>query len=250
MDWKIMVEYNRDLFENAELNLSVDCVIFTIKEDSLRVLLTKIAPDSDWMLPGGFIKKDEEADLAAMRILLQRTGLSDIYLQQFKIFSDPDRFAFNLLNMDEIKDTSHFPDRVISIGYFALVNFEALRLTGGLLNEDTVWADVEEPPELLFDHNDIVRDAREALRKELFYRPIAYNLLPEKFTMPQLQKLYEIILDRALERSSFQKRMLKWDIYERLEERKEGVAHKRPYLYRFDEKKYQEALKRGLRFGI
>ena len=250
MDRRINVDYKRDLFENAELNLSVDCVIFTIKEDSLRVLLTKIVPDSDWMLPGGFIKKDEEADLAASRILLQRSGLSDIFLQQFKIFSDPDRFSFNLLDIDEFKDKSYFPDRVISIGYFALVNFESFRLTGGLLHEEAVWAEVEELPELLFDHNDIVQDAREALRKELFFRPIAYNLLPEKFTMPELQKLYEIILDRTLERSSFQKRMLKWDIYERLEERKEGVAHKRPYLYRFDEKKYQLAVKKGLRFGI
>lgn len=250
MERRINVDYSSDLFENAELNLSVDCVIFTIKEDSLRVLLTKIVPDSDWMLPGGFIKKDEEADLAANRILLLRTGLSDIYLQQFKIFSDPGRFSFNLLNIDELKDKSCFPDRVISIGYFALLNFESLRITGGLLKEDTIWADVEKMPELAFDHHDIVMDAREALKKELFFRPIAYNLLPEKFTMPELQKLYEIILDRTLERSSFQKRMLKWDIYERLEERKEGVAHKRPYLYRFHPEKYHDALKKGLRFGI
>ena len=101
-----------------------------------------------------------------------------------------------------------------------------------------------------FDHNQIVNDAVEALRNELYLKPIAYNLLPEKFTMPELQKLYEIILDKKIERSSFQKKMLKWDIYERLEERREGVAHKRPFLYRFDSQKYEEALKQGGRFGI
>jgi ADP-ribose pyrophosphatase YjhB (NUDIX family) len=243
-------------FNKAELNLSLDCVIFTIKDDQLKVLLTKLSPESNWMLPGGFIYKDEEADLAADRILFHRTGVKNIYLQQFKIFSEPNRFSFKSLyeNVDSegLKkiELSLLPDRVISIGYFALVNFISLHLTGGLFKEEAYWADVKEIPDLVFDHNDIISEALLALRKELFFRPIAYKLLPEKFTMPELQKLHEIILDKTLERSSFQKRMLRLNIYKRLEERREGVAHKRPYLYCFDQDKYNEALNQGLRFGI
>lgn len=256
MDPRKIHEYFLSHIDKAEMNLSVDCVIFTIQEERLKVLLTTLFPESGWMLPGGFIYKNEDANTAADRILFERTGVKNIYLQQYKIFSDPNRFSFPSTNpevkLDELEniDPSQLPDRVISIGYFALVNIESFHLTGGFFEEDTIWADLKEVPKLNYDHNVIIHDAAEALRKELFFRPIAYNLLPEKFTMPELQKMHEIILDRTIERSSFQKRMLKWDIYERLEERREGVAHKRPYLYRFDPDKYREARTQGIRFRI
>ena len=256
MDLKKLVNSFEGNFENMDLNLSVDCVIFTIQEDNLKVLLTKFSPKLNWMLPGGFMNKEEESDTSADRILLQRTGAKNIYLHQFKIFSKPDRFSFQALfseiglTTNDQVDVSQFPKRVISIGYFALVNYELLKLTGGVYHEDILWADVLDLPELLFDHSDIIQHAVEALRQELYFQPIAYKLLPEKFTMPELQKLYEIILDKPLERSSFQKKMLKWNIYERLEKRREGVAHKRPFLYKFDKVKYKEAIKQGIRFGI
>lgn len=208
------------------------------------------------MLPGGFIKKNEDAELAATRILSQRTGLQNIYLEQFKIFSDPGRFSFEKL-FDEISghvkvdiDRSKFPARVISIGYFALLDYKSISLTGGEFEEESMWAEVHNIPKLRFDHNQIANDALAALRNSLYLKPIAYNLLPEKFTMPELQRLYEIILDKSIERSSFQKKMLKWGIYERLAERRTGVAHKQPFLYRFDKYKYQEAINRGIKFGI
>lgn len=256
MDLKKLLNTFEGNLEEMELNLSADCVIFTIQENTLKVLLTKLESGADWMLPGGFINKSESADSAADRILLQRTGLENIFLQQFQIFSNPYRFSFKSLltelgmEDDERIDFSSLPDRVISIGYFALVNFQALKLTGGMFEEDTIWADVHELPALKFDHADIISGAHYALKNELYLKPIAYNFLPERFTMPELQKLYEIILDRSLERSSFQKKMLKWDIYERLEERREGVAHKRPFLYRFDPEKYEVACRQGIRFGI
>lgn len=242
--------------EEMELNLSIDCVIFTIQENHLKVLVTNLFEGADWMLPGGFVLNSENTENAATRILHQRTGAENLYLEQFKIFSDPNRFSFKALfeEMDIKKigtvDVNMLPMRVISIGYFALVDFKSLNLTGGEFDEDTAWADIKHLPKLKFDHAKIIGDAVEALREELYLKPIAYNLLPEKFTMPELHKLYEIILDKPIERSSFQKKMLKWDIYERLKERREGVAHKRPFLYRFDSKKYNEALNQGIRFGI
>ena len=256
MDLEKLVTSFQGNTQDMDLNLSVDCVIFTIQENKLKVLLTKFIPKLKWMLPGGFMKKEEESDKAADRILVQRTGAENIYLHQFKIFSKPDRFSFQLLfseiglDTNDQVDVSQFPNRVISIGYFALVNHELLQLTGGVFLEDNHWADILDLPDLLFDHNEIIQQAVEALRKELHFRPIAYNLLQEKFTMPELQNLYEIILDKPIERSSFQKKMLKWNIYERLEERREGVAHKRPFLYRFDKVNYEKAIKQGIRFGI
>jgi ADP-ribose pyrophosphatase YjhB (NUDIX family) len=241
---------------NMELNLSIDCVIFTIQEDKLKVLLTKLFPQLSWMLPGGFMKKQEEADTAANRILFQRTGVENVYLHQFKIFSNPDRFSFQpiIKQMKSLPNVNvnlaNLPERVISIGYFALVDYTSIQLTGGLFHETTTWADVNQIPDMMFDHTEIIHDAVESLRQELFIKPIAYNLLPEKFTMPELQKQYEIILGKPIERSSFQKKMLKWNIYKRLDERREGVAHKRPFLYSFDGMKYDIAINQGIRFGI
>jgi len=254
MDLQKIISWLRNSYDQTEHNISVDCVIFTIKNHKLKVLLTKLFAGKEWVLPGGFIFKNEDTDSAAIRILKQRTGLDHIYLQQFKIFSDPERFPVEAiikeLGYENQFELSDLPKRVISIGYFALVNFELLSITGGEFGEDTTWAEVKNLPTIKFDHSEIILEAVKALRKELYLKPIAYNLLPEKFTMPDLQKLYEIILDKKLERSSFQKKILKWDIYERLDEKKTGVAHKQPYLYRFNRAKYLHAVRKGIRFGI
>jgi len=242
--------------ENLELNLSVDCVIFSIQEKGLKVLLTKLASGMNWMLPGGFMNKRENAQQAASRILKFRTGAGNVYLNQFQIFSDPDRFSFEIvsqmipLSREETSYIEKLPNRVISIGYFALVNYESIHLTGGELEEETCWCNVHQLPKLEFDHGHIIQEALMALQKEVYFRPIVYKLLPEKFTLPELQILYEVILGKTLDRGSFQRKMLRWDIFERLEERRGGVAHKRPFLYRFDPVKYQSALERGMSFGM
>jgi ADP-ribose pyrophosphatase YjhB (NUDIX family) len=239
-----------------ELNTSVDCVIFCIKDSELKVLLTSFSNEIGWMLPGGFIGTLENADSAAERILQERTGAKNVYLQQFKVFSNPNRFSFETLiskmklNETEKENIDKLPKRVFSVGYFALVNAESLLLTGGKMEENTFWAAMHQLPELIYDHKEIILEALKALQKELYFSPIAYNLLPEKFTMPELQKLYETILNKKIERSSFQRKMLNWGIYERLEERREGVAHKRPFLYRFDMQKYKQAKKQGNNFAV
>jgi len=242
--------------DELELNLSVDCVIFTIENAGLKVLLTKLLPEMNWMLPGGFITKRENANQAANRILKFRTGVENIYLNQFQIFSDPERFTFSLpiqkgvLSEEDSAIIEQLPKRVISIGYFALANFESIHPTGGVLEEESCWCDIDELPELEYDHKQIINEAILSLRKEVYFRPIVYKLLPEKFTLPELQSLYEVILGKSLDRGSFQRKMLRWDIFERLEERRGGVAHKRPFLYRFDHKKYQGAIEKGLNFGM
>jgi len=242
--------------DELELNLSVDCVIFTIQNAGLKVLLTKLVPVMKWMLPGGFISKSENANQAAHRILKFRTGVDNIYLNQFQIFSNPERFSFSLhmqkvgMSEEDSGFLEQLPKRVISIGYFALVNLESIHPTGGVLEEESCWCDVDDLPELEYDHHQIIKEALMALRKEVYFRPIVYMLLPEKFTLPELQSLYEVILGKSLDRGSFQRKMLRWDIFERLEERRGGVAHKRPFLYRFDNKKYQIAIEQGISFGM
>jgi len=199
---------------------------------------------------------DEDSDAAAIRILYQRTGVNHIFLKQFRTFTDPDRFSyaelFQRLGMEQqiMDELPLLPERVISIGYFALVNAELIHPTGGEYQENTSWGDAEQLPQLSLDHASIIKQALDALRRELYFKPVLYNLLPEKFTMPELQTLYEIILGKSLDRGSFQRKMLRWDIYERLEERKTGVAHKRPFLYRFNREKYDRAQQQGIHFAM
>ena len=131
-----------------------------------------------------------------------------------------------------------------------MVNFESIHPTGGVLEEESCWCDLDQLPALEYDHTHILQEALVALRKEVYFRPIIYKLLPEKFTLPELQVLYEVVLAKSLDRGSFQRKMLRWDIFERLEERRGGVAHKRPFLYRFDRKKYQSAIEQGISFGM
>lgn len=256
MDWdKLQYNFQHEA-RHLDLNISVDCVLFTIRNNGINVLLINSFHYKEYALPGGFVRKDEETDSAASRILYQRTGVERIFLKQFKVFSEPGRFSFKSFGKNmglkegmESKGVD-FPERVISIGYFALVNFESIHPDGGEYSEDTTWADIHKLPALLFDHALIVKEGADALRRELFFKPVLHNLLPEQFTMPELQHLYEIILERRMDRGSFQRKMKEWDIFDRLEEKRSGVAHKRPFLYKINQEKFDKALEQGRLFGI
>lgn len=221
-------------------HISVDCVIFGFHENHLKVLLLKWK-EGPWCLPGGFVKHEESIDDSAVRVLKVRTGLDDIYLKQFYAFGAPGREKGK-------KHKEHWiGKRFISIGYYALVEFSKVNPKPDLLSSDCQWWDMDKVPPLIYDHREIIQKALQALRLDVNDHPLGYNLLPQKFTMPELQKLYETILGETLDRRNFQKRMLALDILVRLKERKTGGAHKAPYLYRFDKKKYDKAMKLGLR---
>ena len=225
-------------------HVSVDCVIFGFHENQLKVLLLKWK-EGPWCLPGGFVKHKESVDDSAIRTLKERTGLDNIYLQQFHTFGDPKREKGK-----KIADAkSWINKRFISIGYYSLLEFSSVNPRPDILSNDCRWWDIHKIPELIYDHKKIMDKALEVLRLDLNDHPVGYNLLPEKFTMPDLQKLYETILGEELDRRNFQKRILALDILERLAERKTGGAHKAPFLYRFDKKKYAKALKQGLKLG-
>lgn len=230
---------------------SIDCVIFGFHDSQLKVLLLELTDLGGYGLPAGFIYKDEHIDDSAKRILKERTGLQDLFLQQFYIFGDPRRCDNNITKIVFEKGNIEAPksnwllQRFLTIGYYALVDFEAVNASPDYFSVSCEWHDIHNLPPMAMDHADIIQKALFTIRTHLRYEPVGYNLLPTKFTMPELQSLYETILDQKLDRRNFQRKMLSYGILKRLKEQRTGVAHKAPYLYSFDLKKYHKALKEG-----
>ncbi len=222
-------------------HISIDCVIFGFHNKSLRVLLLKWKTINRWALPGGFIKKNEHADAAAQRVLSERTELSNIFLRQFHTFSDPDRnkadgnLDISLLPVRFSKEAIDWiKGRFVTIGYFALVDFNKVKPVPDLFSEECRWWELEQLPVLLYDHHHIVDAALIALRDALQYQPMGKYVMPKKFTLPELQKLYEVILGKKIDRRNFRKKILGLNIIHPLGETRKGGAHRSPDLYSFN----------------
>lgn len=209
--------------------LAVDCIIFGFDNEGLKILLIKrdFEPEKGKLsLIGGFLKKEEVLNSAAIRILNSYTGLQDIYMEQLYAFSEVDR--------DPV-------ERTISVAYYALINIENH-------NEDLIqnyqakWYSVSSVPKLIFDHDKMVLHAIRRLRYRTSIKPIGFELLPEKFTMLQLQKLYESILSKELDKRNFISKINSLDILIKLDEKDMMSSRKGSYLYRFDKDKYEEKL--------
>jgi 8-oxo-dGTP diphosphatase len=219
--------------------LSVDCVIFGFHNQQLKVLLLKLKNLDLWALPGGYVEQSEGIDDAAQRILEERTGLRDIYLEQFRVFGSADRSTKEFIQkIMEVHHPESMNDpwvlqRYVSIGYYALVDFSKVNPTPDFLSEYCEWFEMKQLPKLAFDHREIIQKALETLRITLDSKLVGSNLLPETFTMMELQSLYETILETPLRRNNFQRKMLSLDILERIEKLYTGAANKAPYLYRF-----------------
>jgi len=230
-------------------HLSVDCVVFGFHDGHLKVLLLELSDTNEWCLPGGFIQHTEPLDAAAVRTVNQRTGLKDIYLRQFHTFGDPlrQRGKNDTKILKGAKSDSWIMKRFITIGYWALVEYSKAVPIPDQFSSQCCWVNVTKVPSLILDHNLILEKALQSLRLSLNDYPVGKDLLSEKFTMPELRRLYETILNRKLDRRNFQKQILSMGILERLKEKKKGGAHRSPFLYRFDKRKYLRALKQGLR---
>jgi 8-oxo-dGTP diphosphatase len=218
-------------------HLSVDCVVFGFHDHDLEVLLLKWKHADSWVLPGGYVGRRESLDAAAHRVLRDRTGLRHVYLRQFHAFGGVHRNEaslrrlFGRLGLDAPRDAWPL-GRVVSIGYYALVDFSKVRPKTDYLSDVCTWHRVGDRPRLAFDHDAIVAKALETLRASLDSAAVGATLLPDRFTMPQLQRLHEAILGQTLDRRNFQKRMRERGIVERLAERRVGGT-RRAYLYRF-----------------
>ncbi|GAB3512023.1 NUDIX hydrolase [Emticicia fontis] len=228
-------------------HLSLDCVIFGYKDSELKVLISKFKFGiGDWALPGGYIMKTEGIDHAANRVLRERTGLENIYLEQFRVFGDEPRIQ-NYQHKEAIKaalikyDPHRFDatvaewitSRFVSIGYYALVDINKVTPQNGEFEECLEWRNIKDVPEMTYDHNEILAYALAALRQNLDEKLIGFNLLPETFTMREIQALYEAVYDKPFAMNNFQKKILDLNVLERLEKKFTGAQNKAPYLYRF-----------------
>lgn len=233
--------------------LSVDCVVLGFHEGALKVLLNKLSVNEKWMLPGGFIRSDEDIDDAAYRILNLRTGLEDIYLRQFYTFGKKDRTSkeedskiLSIMDPEKDIDNHWFTKRFATVGYYAFVKYDEYEVKATLHDDEVEWVDIKKVPRLYADHNKIINKALETIRMLIGYVPIGYELLPEKFTMPELRIIYETIIGKELDRRNFQRKMLSAGYINRLNETRKSGAHKAPRLYSFDKMKYDIADEFGL----
>ena len=241
-------------FKNLLPGQSIDCVIIGYDLEELHILVLKWKGTDNWSLPGGFIQIDEDMDTAAVRILKSRTGLEIAFLDQFFTFGNKDRRnedeliqGLKIINMNTSL-AQWFKQRFISTGYLSLVNMKECHPKTDILSDACEWKPINKLPKLIFDHDHMVKKALEHIRIHINYLPLFISLLPEKFTMKALQKLYESILQKKLDRGNFQKKMLKLGIFIRLEKQLEGGAHKAPYLYKFDKEKYTDLKNKGTEF--
>lgn len=218
--------------------LTVDCVVFGLDEDDLKVLLVQRAAEPfvrRWALPGGFVSNSETTDDAALRVLEQKTGVRDVYLEQLYTFSAVERDP---------------RQRVVSVAHYALVQLNQLEVRAATEASDTAWFSIDEATGLAFDHDRILQVAYERVRAKVRYEPIGFELLPKKFTLTQLQRLYEIVLDTELDKRNFRKKILSMDLLRPLDEVEKGVARRAARLYSFDQRRYAELKLRGFSFEL
>eukprot|EP01098_Paradermamoeba_levis_P016907 TRINITY_DN9401_c0_g1_i1.p1 TRINITY_DN9401_c0_g1~~TRINITY_DN9401_c0_g1_i1.p1 ORF type:complete len:259 (+),score=-28.79 TRINITY_DN9401_c0_g1_i1:68-844(+) len=234
-------------------HLSIDPVIFGYHDQQLKILLLNWKGLNGWGLPGGFIQRREPLSQAAHRILQERTGLENVFLQQFHTFGDSpyrlqERSAsefFEKYGIDMGEDNWLF-ERTLSVGYFALVDYSKVSVRTDFFTQDYQWWDVKQVPPLLFDQNEVVDKALATLRLQIYHQPIGYNLLPEKFTLPEIHRLYETILGKELDPRNFAKKLVALGLIKKLAEQRAIGPHRSPYLYQFEKETYEDALKQGI----
>ncbi len=225
--------------EEKYLNaLSVDCIIFGFDEGELKVLLIKRKDEPSkgiWALPGGFVEPIESLDSAAMRILRELTSIPDMYMEQVYTFGDVNRYPLG---------------RVISVAYYALVKISDYNIQTTSKIEDISWHPLSEIKELVFDHKDILQKALITLKEKVKFHPIGFELLPAKFTLTQLQNLYEVIIGVEFDKRNFRKKLLGMDLIIKLDESQTGVAHRAARFFKFDPVRYKEWQAQGFNFKL
>lgn len=225
-------------YEFERPGLAVDCVVFGLDEEDLKIILIQrdLPPfKGRWAVPGGFVHIGESLEEAAKRELKEETGVEDVFLEQLYTFGDVKRDP---------------RERVVSVAYYALVNLRDHEIRAATDARNAAWFSADDLPPLAFDHNRIVDAALTRLKGKVRYQPIGFELLPEKFTLTELQKMYEKILDKNIDKRNFRKKILGMGLLRELDEVQLDVAHRAARLYKFDEKKYLHLKERGLNFEI
>jgi 8-oxo-dGTP diphosphatase len=225
-------------YEIPRAALAVDCVVFGLDERDLKVLLIqrKLPPfQRAWALPGGFVRVEETLDAAARRELAEEAGVTEVYLEQL--------YTFGALDRDP-------RERVVTVAYYALAKLSDHRIRAATDAMGVGWYALDALPKLAFDHAEIVTTARDRLRGKVRYAPVGFELLPPRFSLTQLQRLYEIILGTDLDKRNFRKKILSLDLLVETDEVERGVPHRAARLYRFDRRRYDRLAKQGFELQI
>jgi len=225
-------------YEFPRAALTVDCVVFGLDDEDLKVLLIQRGMDpfeGKWALPGGFVRLEETLEEAALRELEEEAGLTKVFLEQL--------FTFGTVDRDP-------RERVVTVAYYALVNIRDHRVQAATDACDAAWFAVSDTPTLAFDHEEILEVALARLKGKVRYQPIGFELLPRKFTLRQLQHLYETVLEREIDKRNFRRKVLSMDLLIETDEIEQDVAHRAARLYRFDEAKYRKLAKQGFNFEL
>lgn len=221
-----------------QFGLSVDCVVFGYQDGKLKVLLIKRGADpyiGKWALPGDLVYPNEDIEVAARRILMDLTAIDNLYLEQTRVYGQVDR---------------HPIGRVITTGYYALINVDDYDPQASAWADSVYWVDVNNIPPLAFDHNKILDHAIETIRFRVRHLPVGFNLLPKKFTLGNLQELYEALLDEKYDKANFRKRILSMNMLLSLQENQKDVPHRPARLYSFDKEIYDQLKSKGFSFEL
>ncbi len=231
-------DHTLPLNEYFVFGLSIDCVVFGYHEGEIKVLLVQrdVEPfKGDWALIGDLVAPDQNLEHAANKVLENLTGLKNIYMKQFFTFGSVDR---------------HPLGRVVTVAYFSLVNSINYQPIASSWAKKAEWININNLPELAFDHYNILQKGIETLKNEVRHKPTGFELLPKKFTLLEIQLLYEALLGYKFDKSNFRKKILEMNILRPLNEVKENVSHRPAKLFEFDEKRYRKLEKDGFSFEL
>jgi 8-oxo-dGTP diphosphatase len=218
--------------------LTTDCAIFGFDEGELKLLLTEREKEpfkNKWALPGGFVSIDETTEECAKRILLEKVGIRNVFIEQLYTFSEIDRDP---------------RERIVSVSYYALVNRRQYDLVAGRDTNKAEWFELSKLPKVAFDHGKIIKLALKRLQGKVRYQPVGFELLTEKFTLSQLQQVYEAILEVPIDKRNFRKKILGMELLKVLDEKEQNVPHKAARYYSFDKKAYKELTQSGFHFEL
>lgn len=237
-------------------NVSVDCVVFGFDLNTLNVLLVERQMEfegeayHDLKLPGDLVRWDEDIDHAASRILYDLSGLKNIYLKQYHSFGAVNRLRGEVRDLVWLRSIDHPEERVITVAYFSLLNLTDNTSNKYILQANARWIPVSSLPRLAFDHSDIVMKALENLRDDIKQKPLAFELLPSKFTLSQLQKLYEVVIGTSYDKRNFRKKINQVNYVVPINEKQTNVPHKPARLFMFSRDIYEKTRKDSFDFSV